>query len=85
MHSSFFSWLPFTDTFLHCYVAQLLESGVSASTINVHISALGTFAAWAGFSRPRSELISYLLKAKGKATTPPPKTRVFDFRLEDMV
>jgi hypothetical protein len=51
----------------------------------VHISALGTFAAWAGFDRPRSDLITYLLRAKGKSTTPPPKVRVHLFNLRSIV
>lgn len=56
-----------------------MASGVSASAINSHISALGTFASWAGFARPRTELVSYIIKSKGRPAAPPPKARVHDF------
>lgn len=85
MHTEFYTWLPFTDTFVHALLAQLLAAKVSASAINGHMAALGTFASWAGFPRPRSELVSYVIKAAGKTKKPPAKTRVHDFKLLDAV
>ncbi len=85
MQSRFDTWLPFSDSFIHVYVAQLVAAGVSASTINSHIAALGTFAVWAGFPRPRSELVSYIIRGKGKVNAPPPKSRIHSFKLVEAV
>lgn len=82
MGTEFHTWLPFSDSFIQGYVAQLLATNVSASTVNAHISALGTFATWAGCARPRSELIAYLIKGKGATKGLPPKARVHDFPWE---
>lgn len=84
MGGDFLSWLPFSDMFLHRYLGQLAER-VSASTVNSHVAALGTFSEWAGFARPRPAMISYLIKGMGKSSAPPPKCRVHAFPLIEAI
>ena len=57
----------------------LLKHKLTASTINQHIVAFGTFASWVNLPRPRTEMIAYILKGEAKDSGPPPKVRVHDF------
>ena len=41
---AFASLLPFSDDFMHSYVLTLLAAGLTASTVNSHVSAMGTLA-----------------------------------------
>ena len=79
----FTSWLPFSEEFIQGYVLRLLERKLTASTINQHISALGTFAAWVNHARPRSEMVAYILKGESKQSGPPEKVRVHKFPFRD--
>lgn len=83
--TQFESWLPFSDDFVQGYVLRLMQLKLTASTINQHISALGTFASWVNFARPRTEMISYILKGESKEQGPPEKVRVHQFPFEKVL
>lgn len=77
--TSFVTWLPFSEVFIQGYVASMMQAEVSASTINLHMAAFGTFAAFVNCPRPRTAMVAYLLKGLGKSGGLPPKTRVHSF------
>lgn len=52
---------------------------MAGGTINSHIAALGTFATWLNKPRPRSELVSYIIKGERATAGPMPKARVHAF------
>lgn len=57
----------------------MLAQNMAGGTINSHIAALGTFATWLNKPRPRSELLSYIIRGEKATAGPLPKARVHDF------
>ena len=57
----------------------MLAQNMSGTAINSHLSAIGTFATWLNKPRPRSELISYIIKGESASAGPLPKSHVHHF------
>jgi site-specific recombinase XerD len=85
MGAPFVSWVDLDDAGLHSLVATLLASNVAGSTINCYLSAVGTFAAWLNKPRPRTELVSYLIRGEKASTGPMPKIRVHHFPVVEVL
>jgi hypothetical protein len=77
--------LPLEETILLAYLDHMRTKGLKGSSLNGHLSALGTFSEWAGFPRPRSSLLSYVIKGECKTnalTSVPPKSKVPFFPID---
>lgn len=80
--------LPLDENVILKYLGHLRDKGCRASTLNCHLSALGTFSEWAGFPRPRSSLLSYVVKGEARQdalTSVPPKSRVPFFPIDTLL
>jgi hypothetical protein len=55
--------LPLDETLLIDFLLEQKEVCTS-STLNSYVSALGTISAWAGYERPRTSTVEYILKGE---------------------
>ena len=62
----FWTLLPIEEHLLLDYLFGLSDRGCKASTLNQHVSAIGTFGEWLGYDRPRTSTIDYVLKGHNK-------------------
>lgn len=53
--------------------------------MNSHLAAFGTFSAWLGHPRPRTDFLTYILRGEGKVAGPLPKVRVHDIPWDEAI
>lgn len=70
------TWVEMDEHSLHNLVTGMLALNWNGGTINSHLAAVGTFASWLNKPRPRSALVSYLIKGERVHSGPLPKARV---------
>lgn len=79
MGAPFIHWVDLDDAGLLALVQAMLAAEFKGATITSHLAAVGTFAVWLNKPRPRSGLVSYLIKGESASGGPLPKVRVHAF------
>ena len=60
------SLLPLEEGVLIKFLTHLRSQNYKASTLNSHVSALGTISEWLGLKRPKTSTVEYILRGEAK-------------------